>query len=69
MRVDLILEANNSGARLAELGRLAESYGFGGLWGIVGERGGAHGLDERVYADGFHDQIPLWMDMLKRLAG
>lgn len=44
-------------------------YGFGGLWGIVGEREGAHGLDERVYADGFHDQIPIWMDMLKRLAG
>ena len=32
MRIDLILEANNSGARVAELGRLAESYGFGGLW-------------------------------------
>ncbi|HMS19465.1 M20/M25/M40 family metallo-hydrolase [uncultured Sphingorhabdus sp.] len=44
-------------------------YGFGGLWGIVGEREGAHGLDERVNADGFHGQIPIWMDMLKRLAG
>jgi len=32
MRVDLILEANHSGARLAELGKLAEKYGFGGLW-------------------------------------
>ena len=28
-------------------------YGFGGLWSIVGEREGAHGLDERVNADGF----------------
>lgn len=44
-------------------------YGFGGLWGIVGEREGAHGLDERVSADGFHGQIPIWMEMLKRLAG
>ena len=44
-------------------------YGFGGLWGIVGEREGAHGLDERVNAEGFHGQIPIWMDMLKRLAG
>jgi len=44
-------------------------YGFGGLWGIVGEPEGAHGLNERVYADGFHGQIPIWMDMLKRLAG
>jgi len=32
MRVDLILEANHSGARVAELARLAERYGFGGLW-------------------------------------
>lgn len=44
-------------------------YGFGGLWGIVGEREGAHGLDERVWAEGFHGQIPIWMDMLKRVAG
>lgn len=32
MRIDLILEANHPGKRLAELGQLAESYGFGGLW-------------------------------------
>lgn len=32
MRVDLILEANHPGSRLAELGELAERYGFGGLW-------------------------------------
>jgi acetylornithine deacetylase/succinyl-diaminopimelate desuccinylase-like protein len=44
-------------------------YGFGGLWGVVGEQEGAHGLNERVYADGFHGQIPIWMDMLKRVAG
>lgn len=44
-------------------------YGFGGLWGIVGEKEGVHGLDERVYADGFHGQVPIWMEMLRRLAG
>jgi acetylornithine deacetylase/succinyl-diaminopimelate desuccinylase-like protein len=44
-------------------------YGFGGLWGIVGEREGAHGLDERVWADGFHGQVPIWMEMLRRVAG
>ena len=44
-------------------------YGFGGLWSIVGEREGAHGLDERVNADGFHGQIPIWMEMLRRVAG
>jgi 5,10-methylenetetrahydromethanopterin reductase len=32
MRIDLILEANHSGARLAELAQLAERYGFGGVW-------------------------------------
>jgi acetylornithine deacetylase/succinyl-diaminopimelate desuccinylase-like protein len=43
-------------------------YGFGGLWGIVGQREGAHGLDERVWAEGFHGQIPIWMEMLRRVA-
>jgi hypothetical protein len=32
MRVDLILEASHSGARLAELAQLAEKHGFGGIW-------------------------------------
>lgn len=44
-------------------------YGFGGYWGIVGEREGAHGLDERVWAEGFHGQVPIWMEMLRRVAG
>ena len=43
-------------------------YGFGGLWSIVGEQSGAHGLDERVLIDGFHGQVPIWEDMLRRLA-
>ena len=43
-------------------------YGFGGLWGIVGQREGAHGLDERVWAEGFHGQVPTWMEMLRRVA-
>lgn len=44
-------------------------YGFSGLWGIVGQREGAHGLDERVWAEGFHGQVPIWMEMLRRVAG
>ena len=44
-------------------------YGFGGLWGIVGEREGVHGLDERVLAEGFHGQVPIWEDMIRRIAG
>jgi acetylornithine deacetylase/succinyl-diaminopimelate desuccinylase-like protein len=44
-------------------------YGFGGLWGIVGEPEGAHGLDERVLVDGFHGQVPIWEEMLRRVAG
>jgi acetylornithine deacetylase/succinyl-diaminopimelate desuccinylase-like protein len=44
-------------------------YGFSGLWGIIGEREGAHGLDERVLIEGFHGQVPIWEEMLRRVAG
>jgi len=44
-------------------------YGVGGYWGIVGEREGVHGLDERVLVEGFHGQVPIWEDLLRRLAG
>ena len=44
-------------------------YGFGGLWGVVGESANAHGLDERVWVEGFHGQVPIWREMLKRVAG
>lgn len=44
-------------------------YGVGGLWGIVGEQEGVHGLDERVLVEGFHGQVPIWVDLLRRLAG
>lgn len=32
VRIDVILEANNAPERIAELGRLAERYGLGGVW-------------------------------------
>jgi acetylornithine deacetylase/succinyl-diaminopimelate desuccinylase-like protein len=44
-------------------------YGIGGVWGIVGESSGAHGLDERVLVDAFHGQVPILVELLKRLAG
>lgn len=44
-------------------------YGVGGLWGIVGEKEGVHGLDERVLVEGFHGQVPIWEEILRRLAG
>ena len=44
-------------------------YGVGGVWGIVGERSGAHGLDEKVLVDGFHGQVPITVELLRRLAG
>jgi acetylornithine deacetylase/succinyl-diaminopimelate desuccinylase-like protein len=44
-------------------------YGVGGLWGVIGQSSGAHGLDERVFIEGFHGQIPIWEDILRRLAG
>lgn len=44
-------------------------YGAGGLWSYLGESSGAHGLDERVLIEGFHGQVPIWEDLLRRLAG
>ena len=44
-------------------------YGVGSGWSIVGETSGAHGLDERVLIDGFHGQVPIWEELLRRLAG
>ena len=44
-------------------------YGVGGLWSIVGQSSGAHGLDERVLIEGFHGQVPIWEELLRRLAG
>ena len=44
-------------------------YGVGGLWSIVGEKEGVHGLDERVLIEGFHGQVPIWVDLIRRLAG
>ncbi|HUE79263.1 MAG TPA: M20/M25/M40 family metallo-hydrolase [Sphingomicrobium sp.] len=44
-------------------------YGVGGSWGIVGESSGAHGLDEKAWIEGFHGQVPITVDLLRRLAG
>ena len=44
-------------------------YGVGGSWGIIGEKSGSHGLDEKVWIEGFHGQVPITVDLLRRLAG
>lgn len=44
-------------------------YGIGGVWSVIGEPSGAHGLDERVLVEGFHGQVPIWVELLRRLAG
>lgn len=44
-------------------------YGVSGVWGYLSEPSGAHGLDERVVVEGFHDQVPITVDLLKRVAG
>ena len=44
-------------------------YGFGGMFGYLSEPSGAHGLDERVLIEGFHAQVPIWEEMLRRVAG
>jgi acetylornithine deacetylase/succinyl-diaminopimelate desuccinylase-like protein len=44
-------------------------YGVGGLWSYLTEPSNAHGLNERVVVDGFHDQVPIIADLLRRVAG
>ena len=44
-------------------------YGVGGIWGYLNQPSGAHGLDERILVEAFHGQIPIWEDLLRRLAG
>jgi len=44
------------------------TYGVDGLWGYVGEPSGSHGLNERVRAASFHDNIDIWEAMLRELA-
>ena len=45
------------------------TYGVGGLWSYIGEQTGSHGLNERVVSKAFHDQIDIWEEMLRKLAG
>jgi acetylornithine deacetylase/succinyl-diaminopimelate desuccinylase-like protein len=44
-------------------------YGVGGEWLVVPEDERAHGRDERIPVKSFHDNIGIWIDMLKTLAG
>lgn len=44
-------------------------YGVGGAWGYVNEPLGVHGLDERIRAESFHDNIDHWERLLRELAG
>ena len=45
------------------------TYGVGGLWSFIGEQSGSHGLNERVVSKAFHDQIDIWEEMIRMLAG
>jgi acetylornithine deacetylase/succinyl-diaminopimelate desuccinylase-like protein len=44
-------------------------YGVAGGWAHVGQPSGAHGLDERVLIESFHGQVPITVDLIRRLAG
>ena len=44
-------------------------YGVGGSWGIIGEKSGTHGLDEKIWVEGFHGQVPITVELIRRLAG
>ena len=43
-------------------------YGMSGYWGLVGEKTGVHGLDEKALIEGFHGQVPITVELLRRLA-
>ena len=45
------------------------TYGASALWGYVNEPLGAHGLNERVRAEAFHDDIDHWERVIRELAG
>jgi acetylornithine deacetylase/succinyl-diaminopimelate desuccinylase-like protein len=65
-----IIPGMSAGATDAVFMRAAgiPTYGVGGLWRYIGEPYGAHGLNERVGVQAFHDQIDIWEDMLRELA-
>lgn len=45
------------------------TYGVAGLWSVIGEPLGFHGLDERIPVKAFHDSIDVLESMLRDLAG
>jgi acetylornithine deacetylase/succinyl-diaminopimelate desuccinylase-like protein len=45
------------------------TYGVGGEWLVIPDDERAHGLDERIPVKSFHDNIGIWEDMLRTLAG
>jgi acetylornithine deacetylase/succinyl-diaminopimelate desuccinylase-like protein len=44
-------------------------YGVGGEWLIIPDDERAHGLDERIPVKSFYDNIGIWTDMIRELAG
>jgi acetylornithine deacetylase/succinyl-diaminopimelate desuccinylase-like protein len=44
-------------------------YGVGGEWLIIPDDERAHGLDERIPVKSFFDNIGIWTDMIRALAG
>ena len=67
----IVIPSMSAGATDAVFTRAANipTYGVGALWGYIGEPLGSHGLDERILAKAFHDQVDIWEVMLKDLAG
>ena len=67
----VIVPSMSAGATDAVFIRAAgiPTYGVGGLWSYIGEQSGTHGLNERVVSKAFHDQVDIWEEMLRLLAG
>jgi acetylornithine deacetylase/succinyl-diaminopimelate desuccinylase-like protein len=45
------------------------TYGVGGEWLVIPDDERAHGLDERIPVKAFYDNIGIWTDMIRELAG
>jgi len=44
-------------------------YGVGGEWIVIPDDERAHGRDERIPVKAFHENIGIWINMVKELAG
>lgn len=67
----VVLPSMSAGATDGSYTRAAgiPTYGVSTLWSPIGQPSGVHGLDERVPAKAFHEEVDHWERLLRDLAG